>query len=642
MTPPAGMKVLRRAGDAAGVLSGQYMAFGVPQAAAGQGLWRKVLYLPAGNGQAIFAWYHSDDSVQEHARQQDCVAVICPPMGHEYVHSHRSIRHLADRLAQAGIPALRFDYRGTGDSPENDLDPGRWAAWQEDVLAAVRGARRLSAQRRVCLLGVRLGAALAATVAGQLDVDLLALWAPVINGRRHLREWRAMAASAARSRIEGEPLEGGGLVLSDETAAAIRAVDLLSCKFRITGRALVMGRDELAPNKALNQRFAELGIANDYASAPGFEGMMAEPQFTEVPVAALGTIVDWVKTNSRVKAPGAPTGPGEGRLQAVPQADGDRLRDKRVDEPRNKPLVELRLAGSALRESPCRFGEGQRLFGILTRPAGRARAAVLMFNAGSVHHVGPSRLYVSLARALAAQGYAALRFDLMGIGDSVAGEGVENHPYPPTAQRDAIDALEFLRQRCGYRRFVLLGLCSGAHAAFHAALGLPARRFDAVILINPLTYRWVEGMSLETSRRAQDVSYYKQYLRKPGSWPALARRGIPWRKATDIAASHLATLWHSHYAHARELVAPRAASPLSRELERLQAMDRRITLVLAEGDPGLDIMLANARRMARKGLKSGLIRVHTIADADHTFTRSGPRRELLDYLCGLLEPTAEG
>jgi hypothetical protein len=53
----------------------------------------------------LFGWYHD----AEDAPARDAVVVICPPAGSEYTRTHRSKRHLADRLAPAGIPAQRFD-----------------------------------------------------------------------------------------------------------------------------------------------------------------------------------------------------------------------------------------------------------------------------------------------------------------------------------------------------------------------------------------------------------------------------------------------------------------------------------------------------------------------------------------------------
>jgi pimeloyl-ACP methyl ester carboxylesterase len=287
-------------------------------------------------------------------------------------------------------------------------------------------------------------------------------------------------------------------------------------------------------------------------------------------------------------------------------------------------------------EELCRFGPDKRLFGVLSKSAQASDTAVLMLNAGSVHHIGPNRVYVNLARALAARGRHSLRFDLASIGDSVAPPGVpENHPYPPTAGRDVRAALDFLARR-GYRDFILLGLCSGAHTAFHAALDFSERNIEQVILINPLTFHWEEGMNLDVSGKALAASYYQGVLRDPSRWPALLRRKIPWAKVAALAHAQAAALWKSYYGQAREWLLPAARSALSRDLQRLYDLKRPLHLVLAEGDPGLDLMLANARRTTGKGLRSGAIRLKVIGDADHTFSRAAPRTELIDYLCELL------
>ena len=70
-----------------------------------------------GGASELFGWYHDAPG----APHRDAVAVICPPCGSEYTRSHRTLRHLADRLAAAGIPALRFDYHGAGDSPGSGI-----------------------------------------------------------------------------------------------------------------------------------------------------------------------------------------------------------------------------------------------------------------------------------------------------------------------------------------------------------------------------------------------------------------------------------------------------------------------------------------------------------------------------------------
>src|SRR5207244_534540 len=102
-----------------------------------------------------------------------------------------------------------------------------------------------------------------------------------------------------------------------------------------------------------------------------------------------------------------------------------------------------------------------RLAGVVTEPDGSSvvRGAVVLVTAGLVPSFGPFRLYAELARRLAADGFAVLRFDVEGIGNSVVA-----HPGLPFVERAALGvrAAEFMRERYEGRELVLAGLCSGA------------------------------------------------------------------------------------------------------------------------------------------------------------------------------------
>ncbi len=113
-----------------------------------------------------------------------------------------------------------------------------------------------------------------------------------------------------------------------------------------------------------------------------------------------------------------------------------------------------------LRESLLQFGEQNRLFGIITLPASvdPTRPAIVISNTGIEHRVGPNRLHVQIARALAAAGYCVLRFDLGGLGDSDAPRGQAASSLADC--RLALDALD--ARRLG-SRYVVIGLCSGSH-----------------------------------------------------------------------------------------------------------------------------------------------------------------------------------
>jgi len=60
----------------------------------------------------LFGCYHEPTL----GRRRKCAVVVCQPVGHEYINSHRALRQLAARLCDAGFPVLRFDYYGCGDS----------------------------------------------------------------------------------------------------------------------------------------------------------------------------------------------------------------------------------------------------------------------------------------------------------------------------------------------------------------------------------------------------------------------------------------------------------------------------------------------------------------------------------------------
>jgi pimeloyl-ACP methyl ester carboxylesterase len=112
-----------------------------------------------------------------------------------------------------------------------------------------------------------------------------------------------------------------------------------------------------------------------------------------------------------------------------------------------------------------------------------------MLNAGVVHHVGPHRLHVKLARRLAAQGYGCLRFDFSGMGDSAWPQDAGS--FEAQAARDVQQVLDQLESDLGARQFALLGICSGAAHAQAAALA--DERVRAVFLVDGYHYPSLKG-----------------------------------------------------------------------------------------------------------------------------------------------------
>jgi dienelactone hydrolase len=138
-------------------------------------------------------------------------------------------------------------------------------------------------------------------------------------------------------------------------------------------------------------------------------------------------------------------------------------------------------------ESSVRFGPGQTLSGILTEPeGGSAKRTLLLVTAGLIPKHGPFRLYAEIARRLAGEGFASLRFDLGGVGDS----RVLNSELPLKlrTELEIRAAADFL---CGREKLThglaIGGLCSGAEDAFRYAENDP--RVAHVFMIDPFAYR---------------------------------------------------------------------------------------------------------------------------------------------------------
>lgn len=141
--------------------------------------------------------------------------VLCHPWGPEYLRAHRSMRMLGAMLTTAGFHVLRFDYFGSGDSGGNDTDVDL-AGWRADIEMAMEELQETTGASKVSLVGLRLGATLAASVAAKRApaVDAVVLWDPVVSGAEYLRElWqtaRGLALVPGTEPVGRGTLAGGG------------------------------------------------------------------------------------------------------------------------------------------------------------------------------------------------------------------------------------------------------------------------------------------------------------------------------------------------------------------------------------------------------------------------------------------------
>lgn len=258
----------------------------------------------------------------------------------------------------------------------------------------------------------------------------------------------------------------------------------------------------------------------------------------------------------------------------------------------------------AYAEEPFFFDcRGERLLGILVRPAAPARVGVLIIVGGPQYRVGSHRQFTLLARRLGEEGFASLRFDYRGMGDSTGARRSFEDVAPDI--RAAIDALVArVPQVSGV---ALWGLCDAASAACEYAPG--DRRVAGLILLNP----WVRSEASQAAAYLQH--YYVRRLFERAFWRRVARGELELSRSLGSLYRNVTSAFARRRSPQRE--------PVSERMARALGSFRGATLtILSEND----LTAAEFRHVAatspawRSVLAAGRATIKEIAGADHTFS----------------------
>ncbi len=555
-----------------------------------------------------------------HAAPGDVGVLLCTGLGGEAFGAHFPFRVLADRLARAGYPTLRFDYANTGDSGDLPGDDPL-AAWRESVTLAADQLRRSGGVQRVVLCGLRFGATMAALEAAtREDVAALILLAPLVSGITYSRVLQARA-QFARWTPPQEPgwLESDGVRLPAATLDALADINLGRGDRPPAPRVLLM--DPVGGN-AVGGYAARLRKGGAEVTLTGFEAdkLLCHSFRSAVPEADYATLLAWLRAN-------------------VPLAASDRV----AAMPESKSDSEL-LRGPGWVEEPVRMGAAEHLFGLLCRPAAQAcDVAMVIGNASTDPHYGNCRFHVELARQLARSGVASLRLDFAGLGDSQTGvagqEELQTDGYDVDRSGDLTTALDCLERR-GYRRLALAGLSSGAYHALHGALA--DSRVAGLVLLNLTAFRWRSGQSIADAMAESrpPTRFYLETVRSGVAWRRLLQGQVNVSGVARTLARRALHRLALRGARLAELAGVRTAGGYPRRVMR-ELSRRGVRVLVASGlqDSGLELLEENfgARAAGLAALPGFTVQI--VPGIDHGLTRSGMRATVATSVAGFLRAT---
>jgi pimeloyl-ACP methyl ester carboxylesterase len=534
-----------------------------------------------------FGWLHEGKPATARG------VVLCQPFGREAMWVHKGWRVFAEALAAAGSPTLRFDYAGTGDSAGESEDGEQIEQWLRSIRSAIAYLKQTTGVTQVVLCGLRLGATLAALVAAEEEVDELVLLAPVLSGRQYLRELRLLQQNWLETggiHVEPTPAdadyaEAVGHRLIAPSVATLGKFDLLrdtQLAEHPPRRMLVLDSYDPARSKKLVDACCAAGSDAVFEAFDECAAFMQESGVTETPQRAIARIVDWL---------GAPALAESKDMAAI-----------------TGPVETPVLIADGVRETPVIFDNG-RLFGILCEPeeGASSRRSVVFVNPGATHRIGDARISVTLARRLARQSVASLRFDVGTLGDSAG--AIDKRPLSMLFSRagcdDVVTAAAYLAAR-GFDDVSCFAVCSGAYVCLHAAPVSPFIR--SLVLVNAPKFGFPEdpmSFAANDNRPKTATSTFMRSFKNARKWKRVLRgqrrltpivKELAWRMSARFTASVA-------YLAERTIGVDSAGSRVRAMVRGLGERGVKVRFVYGTGDPGKDEFAvffgAGGRRMCK-------------------------------------------
>ncbi|CTQ54709.1 exosortase A system-associated hydrolase 1 [Roseibium album] len=558
-------------------------------------------------------------------RRRSTGVLLCRPWGHDEVCSRKFYKILADAIASAGFPALRFDYPGTVDSfdPKENDDLESW------VDAADKGANvlRTLGCETIVVFGLNFGTVIAhRLIQKRNDLSGAIFAAPLVNGRRYIRETKLSekllyeTEQIPLTRLDTDQTSILGNVMPPKVVEDLSKVKLDCPEALQELPVLCFARENIKSDQNFSTELQSKCEKARICDFPEFADLTVEVLTSKVPYRLVETLVEWLKETQ-----------GEAKDHSPPL---------------NVQQQSSSLETTAFQETTSYLEVAdKKLMIVVTSPLpGSGNGPVFIFGntGGYDHHGGLARNSVHAARVLATHGVTSLRFDSVNTGDSYPDLPVGQEVlYTPVSIEDFQHLVDYASERWN-GPITLVGRCSSAYAAFHTAAN--DSRVRQLVLVNQLKFIWDKDVPNELKNMMyRSGGEYKKRL----SDPKIVKRLLKGDIDVPAATKGVARLAFKKTTEKTSQYFPRLTKFGRMKLEALDMFqtlqDRKVPVhfLCSIGDGSIEELKAHFGPDL-SGL-SGLTNVTytTIEHADHRLTPVHARTAFIDTLVDAANASVE-
>ena len=180
---------------------------------------------------------------------------------------------------------------------------------------------------------------------------------------------------------------------------------------------------------------------------------------------------------------------------------------------------------------------GSTLYGILGIPGGEGsiKGCVVFVHGWSGCRCGPHRILVEAARNMNERGFATLRFDLSGRGES---EGGHTDTGLDDMIEDTNNAVKFMRGKFPGAPLALWGICSGGNVAIGSGTMLPG--ITSIVAWSTLTFQTHRSFGTDARRTGSMFNEYLHKLVRVNTWKKFFSGAVNFKMVLHVLFGHFA------------------------------------------------------------------------------------------------------